>query len=478
MGARWIFAVAGAGLALVALPAGAVAATIETDVTSDELNDDADCSLREAVQAANTNDPVSGCTSGQGGSKLDTIMLIEEDYELTIPSTNENENADGDLDYTGGGKLKIVGQGADQMQIRAPGIDDRAIEADGDAGATSLTLDRLGISNGDVSSFDGNGGNVYAEDVTLKLLRTEIISGEARGDALSFGSGGGVYVVSDRPFVVSRSRFIGNDGRFGGAFSAAGAGDTTIERSEFLINEAATGAARGGAISTTRPTVITDTTFDDNTTISDGGGSALGGGIYAASGDLVVRRSLFTGNDALEESEVVGARGGAVYVGGQGNKIVNTTFDDNTSADEAGGVKGVVAVSHSTFIGNQADDPGDHIEGGVTVRNSILPGASVAVDLCGPDVVSKGFNVMTYDDPDCGTLDSDVIAPDGIGFVLAEPDDYGGPTETVAITNQSPARDLIPKRDCKVAKGEDQRGFERPKGPRCDAGAFERGAKP
>ena len=40
--------------------------------------------------------------------------------------------------------------------------------------------------------------------------------------------------------------------------------------------------------------------------------------------------------------------------------------------------------------------------------------------------------------------------------------------------------DLIPKSACKPAKREDQRGYKRPagKGKRCDAGAYERKAKP
>ena len=48
----------------------------------------------------------------------------------------------------------------------------------------------------------------------------------------------------------------------------------------------------------------------------------------------------------------------------------------------------------------------------------------------------------------------------------------------MGIEKTSPARNLIPKRRCKVAEGEDQRAFERPEGRKCDAGAFERGASP
>ena len=47
----------------------------------------------------------------------------------------------------------------------------------------------------------------------------------------------------------------------------------------------------------------------------------------------------------------------------------------------------------------------------------------------------------------------------------------GGFTNTIDLTAESEAVNLIPERKCKPAKGEDQRGFKRPKGKRCDAGA-------
>ena len=45
----------------------AKAATITVNTTADELNDDEDCSLREAIQAANTNTDVGACPAGGVG---------------------------------------------------------------------------------------------------------------------------------------------------------------------------------------------------------------------------------------------------------------------------------------------------------------------------------------------------------------------------------------------------------------------------
>ena len=59
--------------------------------------------------------------------------------------------------------------------------------------------------------------------------------------------------------------------------------------------------------------------------------------------------------------------------------------------------------------------------------------------------------------------------------VATSPFDNGGPTPTISISESSVAKDLVPVGKCKIADGEDQRGRERPNGPRCDAGSFEKG---
>ena len=63
---------------MAAQPAGA--ATINVTTTADELNSDGDCSLREAVRAANTDATVDACPAGSG---TDTIIVPAGDYVLT-----------------------------------------------------------------------------------------------------------------------------------------------------------------------------------------------------------------------------------------------------------------------------------------------------------------------------------------------------------------------------------------------------------
>ena len=76
-------------LAMLMLPAGLVGVgadhpapgTIVVTTTEDELNADGDCSLREAIFAANINDYVDACGFGSGD---DIIVLPAGIYALTI----------------------------------------------------------------------------------------------------------------------------------------------------------------------------------------------------------------------------------------------------------------------------------------------------------------------------------------------------------------------------------------------------------
>jgi len=75
------------------------AATIGVTTAGDELNSDGDCALREAIQAANTDTAVDACTAGNGA---DIIEVPAGTYTLSIAGSEEDANATGDLDVTGG----------------------------------------------------------------------------------------------------------------------------------------------------------------------------------------------------------------------------------------------------------------------------------------------------------------------------------------------------------------------------------------
>ncbi|MEJ7875291.1 MAG: CSLREA domain-containing protein [Solirubrobacterales bacterium] len=462
---RWVLAIS--VVALLASPGVAVAATIKVTTTDDELVKDGDCSLREAMISANNNVGRDACKKGEGRGKTDVVKLANVEYTLSLTGS-EDENLTGDLDYMGGGKLTILGAAAD-TEIDAGPSGDRVIHADENAKA--LRIERVALEDGSA----GDGGLIHVRAGSLVLDRVMLTNGKAAT------LGGGLYFDSDGSFKIKRSDFIASVARGGGGIYADAGEPSLVSKSTFVLNRAQDGASRGGGAWFAGEAVdVVDSTFTKNDTTAPVGGASFGAGIFGE--DVRVARSLFDGNEAEEMTESVPAVGGAMLVTGD-SSVTNSTFYDNSSADTGGGFAGEGKLSHVTFLLNQADDAGDHISSssgdGIVLRNSILPGAAIAVDVCaGDDVVSKGFNVFTYDDFGCGTLDSDVTNGGNAGLAPGEPVDNGGPTETIALTADSIAKDLIPKSKCKSAKGVDQRGFKRPKGPRCDAGSFERGAQP
>ena len=86
----------------------APSATIVVNTTADEFGTGKNCSLREAIQAANTDSDFGGCT-GVKAYGADVITLPAGTYTLT-GAAGEDANASGDLDITS--DMTIDGAGA------------------------------------------------------------------------------------------------------------------------------------------------------------------------------------------------------------------------------------------------------------------------------------------------------------------------------------------------------------------------------
>src|SRR5215203_6157766 len=73
-----------------------LAATITINTTADEFGTGGGCSLREAIQAANTDAAFGGCAAGAG---TDQINLPAGTYVLSLTGI-EDANHSGDLDVS------------------------------------------------------------------------------------------------------------------------------------------------------------------------------------------------------------------------------------------------------------------------------------------------------------------------------------------------------------------------------------------
>ncbi|MGH2677502.1 MAG: choice-of-anchor Q domain-containing protein [Actinomycetota bacterium] len=185
-----------------------------------------------------------------------------------------------------------------------------------------------------------------------------------------------------------------------------------------------------------------------------------GGGV-ANTGTLTVRNSTFSGNEAL-------ANGGGLYNEGTAT-LNNVTLADNvadSNADGTGDGGGIRIDSGTVNISNTI--VGDN-------RDQSTGGDPKHAD-CSGTLTSAGYNLIE-DVEGCtigGVATGNITSKNPQLFPL---DDNGGPTRTHALRQGSDAVDAgnpaAPGSSSTACETTDQRGTNRPQGPRCDMGAFE-----
>lgn len=270
------------------------AATIIVDTVDDEVNNDGDCSLREAVRAANLDQAIDNCLAG---SAADTIILSAGDYMLTINGSNEDNALTGDLDITE--DLTITGAGRANTSIDANGLDrvfhilsgDVQISGvtitNGDSGANTgggilMGGDVLILTNSRVTNNTGSSG-IYILSSTLRMLNSTIDNNDNKGIV--------VNIASEVTIVNSTIRH--NTTLFEGA-GITNAGVLTMTNSTVTNNSTVNSGGgiwnNGGTIS------LYNVTVTKNTADSDGNNSGDGGGIYNTDGILAAQNTIIGGN--------------------------------------------------------------------------------------------------------------------------------------------------------------------------------------
>ena len=95
------------------------AATITVNTTADELLTDGNCSLREAIQAANTDTAIDTCAKGSGA---DLIVVPAGSYDFSAALAGSEDNGlQGDLDIKT--PMTILGAGAVATTVDAESLD-------------------------------------------------------------------------------------------------------------------------------------------------------------------------------------------------------------------------------------------------------------------------------------------------------------------------------------------------------------------
>ena len=420
-----------AASALLLLGVGpASAATIEVPFTQDVQNnsfDDPGCTLRDAIQAANTNvDDQTGAKNGCKGDNAgaDTIILKSGSVYTLNEHGVDDSNAKGDLDIKGPVTIRSSGPGLatiDGLSNTSPGLPeggDRVIHALPTAGA--VTLEGLEIEGGHP---------VIPKDPT---------------PLLAFNGGGGI--LNETQMTIRNSEIVANA----------------------ITGE---GSMLGGGIynrSSTSKLTMTGSTVSDNDVLGEvgGGGAIVGGGIasYEASTALTIANSTISGNSIHGKFAKAGSIGG-VFAGDYLN-FPTIDFNHVTIVDNKAEVTGGMQIVAGTVTGLIAagnvqtlfpGTSGDCYEGG-----EVKSGGG---NLIGE--VNEGETDCVFQEP--GDLFGKFKAP--INANLGTLVDNGGPTRTRVPNPGSPALNRggpCPEKD--------QRGLFRAPGGACDAGAVEVGA--
>jgi hypothetical protein len=258
--------------------------------------------------------------------------------------------------------------------------------------------------------------------------------------------------------------------------------------------------------------------------ILSGGSAFRGAGVYNSFGILTIENSTISGNTdgggvrnwgghtTIINSAILGNTakwGGGLYNVGS-TSIINSTISGNAAGFNGGGVFNYgdrLTITNSTISGNRANQGGGVFNsayyafipgccpGTVTLNRSLIAGNQAAV---GPEIenaTTMPLNSVTANDfnlfganGDAGVSGfapgpTDIVPGVSLAQILGPLQNNGGPTQTHALVDGSPALDAGDPGGCRDSQGAllstDQRGFARhvdsnnDGAARCDIGAFE-----
>lgn len=387
----WRRACHAALLACIGFCNAALAATFTVTKTSDTADGrcDGDCSLREAIHAANV-------TPG-----LDTILLQAATYRLTLATprdpaqddnvtVDEDGNANGDFDVADdllikgkGGSTAVDGGLLERVFEILPDVAAefrdfeirRGYERERGAGvfnAGTLKLVRMRLRLNQASSgFNLGQGGAVANVGTLSIADSHVLDNTAGGGEASAGEGGGIW--NSGRLNVRTTRFVGNrtndDNDLGGGGALMNRGGTVFVDRAFFQGNATGIHGTGGALANReegRLTVVNATISGNasgepafggaavaNGTPWEGGGTLRvefstiadndGGGLYSA-GPLTLRGVIIAGNYESFGSELRDYRAGNNCV------ALLPHFASGSIVGDDGNCRGFITVDNASAL--------------------------------------------------------------------------------------------------------------------------------
>ena len=429
------FVVAWAGLAVLGL------LTNGTGATAAVLTVDENCSLVDAIVAANTDTATGGCEAGHPGEDI-----IELTSDVLLDEVDNAERGATGLPVVSS-RIRIEGNGFGiQRNPTGPEFRIFAVSQPG-----RLTLDSVTVADG--ACPDCNGGAVRVSHLASLVVRNSTITRNiARSPGID-GDGAAIWAFNDGSIIIIDSVLSRNRTPVGWGGGISTGGPLTLVNTSIIENE----ALRGGAISGGFPTVIVDSLIADNVV------GQTGGGIYNS--ELEMLGTTVSGNFA-------GSTAGGINLKQLDATITNSTISGNVAVFDGGGIYaegigyacedgGDVTLINSTLAGNEPNTIIVRDEGSLTLVGNVVTGRCIS--RCGGVLIDGGGNASV-----------ETTCPRDTALTGLDPDleDNGGPTPTHALLPESTAIDAAP---CLVTT--DQRGYGRVD-EACDAGSFEADAAP
>lgn len=339
--------------------AQASAATFLVNKTAD-TNDgvcDADCSLREAIGAANTsaaNDVVNFDVS---------VFNIPRTIVLNGSELNVASNGTLTINGTLANSLTISGNNASRVFFVQPNA--------------TLRLNGATITGGNGIGQEPNfgGGAIIVYSGTL-IINSCYFTGNT-----TTGYGGAIYAFFQATLSITSSTLSGNSAGTGGAILSQGATNSVALSNVDVIGNTAGG---GGGVYISGGTLSSTTSnFSNNISNNGGGGifnagsanislatitnntAPFGGGI-GNQGALTISDSVVTGNSVTSD-------GGGIRNAGTLN-VVRGTISDNSALGVGGGIfaQSNVRLTNSTVDSNTAHDGGGLHAAGAIINGSTI----------------------------------------------------------------------------------------------------------
>jgi hypothetical protein len=433
------------------------------------------------IRVRRTGDPDLSGSGGQGNEGEPNILSLGEVEVLGVAGDPGTDQRGIPFSRIFGGRIDI---GAYEAQSLALVVDTLTDESDGDYSAGDLSLrEALQLTNAnpgpDAIGFDAGlaGGTINIASQLPTITEAVTITGLG-ANLLTINAGNGtdhlpatldgfrIFNIDNGnatliDVVISGLTLTGGD--------TVGQGGGILNRENFTLTASTVSGnasnSGGGIANFLGTATITDSTVSGNK-VSHGGG-----GIANFGGALVLTGSTVSGNDVLVDAT---AEGGGILINYGTATITGSTITGNKAAGfgGGGGIKmfGVIAtITNSLITGN------------ISVKGSEIANLYGTANLNGFNLIgdnSKTTAQALYG-ATAGAADilvtSNGASPTALAAIIAPLANNGGPTQTHALVDGSPARDAG-NPSFTSPPDFDQRGpgFPRVIGNAVDIGAFER----